>query len=232
LAAAAEPPRSRAMFFFDCQNLYGAARRAWGYRYACFDPIALSQSIAESRGWHLAHVHVYTGVPRPEDRFALNKYWTGKLRWVGQQPIGSSHSRPLRYRDTEDSVCPVCAESLAIVCAKCGHAVKELGHEKGIDTHLALDVVRMAQDGAYDVAVIVSQDQDFAPAAFEVNNIAKAQGRMIFVYSAYPENSHPAANQFPVEFTRRIVVTHDVYAACLDLRTYGTNLDVASIAKG
>ena len=33
--------------------------------------------------------------------------------------------------------------------------------EKGIDLRLGLDVVRMARNGEFDVAVIFSQDQDF-----------------------------------------------------------------------
>jgi len=35
-----------------------------------------------------------------------------------------------------------------------------VGEEKGVDIRMALDVIRMAHRGEYDVAVILSQDQD------------------------------------------------------------------------
>ncbi len=35
-----------------------------------------------------------------------------------------------------------------------------VGQEKGVDIRFALDIVRLARQGAYDVALIFSQDQD------------------------------------------------------------------------
>ncbi len=37
--------------------------------------------------------------------------------------------------------------------------------EKGIDTRIATDLVSLAWESAYDIAVLVSADQDFVPAA-------------------------------------------------------------------
>ena len=42
--------------------------------------------------------------------------------------------------------------------------------EKGIDTRIAADLVSLAWEGAYDVAVLVSADQDFVPAAEYLQN--------------------------------------------------------------
>ena len=51
-----------------------------------------------------------------------------------------------------------------------------LHEEKGIDVRLALDVVPMARENLYDVALIFSQDQDLSEAADEVKAISVQQG--------------------------------------------------------
>ncbi|HXA15464.1 MAG TPA: NYN domain-containing protein [Thermoanaerobaculia bacterium] len=61
-----------------------------------------------------------------------------------------------------------------------------VGQEKGIDVRLALDVVRLAREDAYDVAVLFSQDQDLSEVADEVRAISIAQQRWIKVACAYP----------------------------------------------
>lgn len=42
--------------------------------------------------------------------------------------------------------------------------------EKGIDTRIAGDLVAMAWEGAFDIAILVSADQDFVPAAEYLQN--------------------------------------------------------------
>ncbi len=42
------------------------------------------------------------------------------------------------------------------------------GEEKGVDVRLALDVIRLAHAGAYDVALIFIQDQDLSEVAAEI----------------------------------------------------------------
>lgn len=48
-----------------------------------------------------------------------------------------------------------------------------VGEEKGVDVRIALDIVRMAHRGDYDVALVFSQDQDLSEVAEEVRAIAK-----------------------------------------------------------
>jgi len=50
----------------------------------------------------------------------------------------------------------------------------------------ALDVVRMAREKLYDVALIFSQDQDLSEAADEVKAISVQQDRWIKVACAFP----------------------------------------------
>ena len=45
-----------------------------------------------------------------------------------------------------------------------------VGQEKGVDVRLALDIVRLGREGAYDVAVLFSQDQDLSEVASEIHS--------------------------------------------------------------
>src|ERR1035437_2775789 len=76
---ALEPSPKRAIVFFDGQNLYHAARHAFGYTYPNFDPIALVSAVSKSHGWELAEVRFYTGVPDREDDPFWHHFWTNKL---------------------------------------------------------------------------------------------------------------------------------------------------------
>lgn len=58
--------------------------------------------------------------------------------------------------------------------------------EKGIDVRIAIDVLTLADRGAYDVAVLFSQDQDLAELVTEIRGIAHRQRRWIKLASAYP----------------------------------------------
>lgn len=49
----AEPPVKRALAFVDGQNLYHAARAAFGHTHPNYDVRALSAKVCESRGWAL-----------------------------------------------------------------------------------------------------------------------------------------------------------------------------------
>ena len=50
------------------------------------------------------------------------------------------------------------------VCPHCA-AMINATQEKGVDTLLVTDLLRLGLDGSYDVALLVSQDSDMAPAA-------------------------------------------------------------------
>jgi len=88
-------------------------------------------------------------------------------------------SRPLRYRN----------ETIQLPTARSTRPL--VGHEKGIDVRIALDIVRQAIDGTYDVALLFSQDQDLSEVVDEIKLIAKQENRWIRVACAFPES--PAA---------------------------------------
>jgi hypothetical protein len=94
-----------------------------------------------------------------------------------------------------------------------------VGREKGIDVRMALDIVRLAISGAYDVALVFSQDQDLAEAALEVRDVSAAAGRWIKVACAYPWSPN-AGKQRGINNTEWIRIESDMYSAALDLRDY------------
>ena len=94
-----------------------------------------------------------------------------------------------------------------------------VGEEKGIDVRLALDVVRMARENLYDVALIFSQDQDLSEAADEVKAMSVQQGRWIKVACAFPV-SLTAENRRGINGTDWIKINRATYDACLDPNDY------------
>lgn len=93
------------------------------------------------------------------------------------------------------------------------------GEEKGIDVRIALDVIRMAHRNEYDVAVILSQDQDLSEVVEEIRVIAWEQGRWIKLACAFPF-SPTTRNRRGIEKTDWIRIDRATYDACLDRRDY------------
>jgi hypothetical protein len=53
----------RVVGFVDGQNLFYAAKQAFGYTYPNYDPRRLTEVVAEAQGWTVAGIRFYTGVP-------------------------------------------------------------------------------------------------------------------------------------------------------------------------
>ena len=88
-----------------------------------------------------------------------------------------------------------------------------------MDVRLALDVVRLAREGAYDVAVLFSQDQDLSEVADEVRAISIAQQRWIKIASAFPV-SPTYSNTRGVNKTDWVRFDRALYDLCLDRTDY------------
>ena len=59
-------------------------------------------------------------------------------------------------------------------CPFCHHAyVHEYQIEKGVDVQLAVHMLAAAYDNLFDIAILVSNDGDFAPAVVEVQRLRK-----------------------------------------------------------
>ena len=202
----AEPSTKRAVAFVDGQNLFHAAHKAFGHNYPNYDPKKLARVVCSAQGWELVQTRFYTGVPDAADNAFWHGFWAAKLGQMGRQKIWA-YSRPLRYQNTT-------------VKLPDGSQYSYLaGHEKGIDVRIALDAVRLALDGAYDVAVLFSQDQDLSEVAEEVRGIARREQRWLKLASAFPV-SPTYKNRRGIDRTDWLRIDRATYDSCLDPRDY------------
>ncbi len=201
-----EPTIKRASVFFDGQNLFYAAKDAFGYVFPNYDPELLAHAVCRINGWVVRSIHFYTGIPSAADNPFWNSFWVKKLGLIGKRGV-KTFSRPLRYRNQ-------------LVRLQDGTIATALvGEEKGIDVRIAIDVVRMARIDEFDVCVIFSQDQDLSEVADEIKEISIAQGRWIKVVSAFPV-SPTYANKRGINRTNWIKIERVLYDRCIDPNDY------------
>jgi hypothetical protein len=122
-----------------------SAREAFGWmkeagRFGNFRPYGLGRIAVRDPMRRLTQVRVYTGVPTPNRNKVGNAATQRRMAaWVAESPEKVEvFPRPLRYPPPQ-------------------------GREKGIDVELAIDLVRLALDDEYDVAVLMSTDTDLKP---------------------------------------------------------------------
>jgi uncharacterized LabA/DUF88 family protein len=205
-----EPDVKRAIAFFDGQNLYRHAKAAFGHHHPNFDPIKLTDAVCAPRGWSRRGVRFYTGTPLYDKQPMWHGYWSNRLLAMRRSGILVTH-RVLRYQD-ELVIQPDGSEKTI-----------SIAHEKGIDVRLALDVVRMARQGQFDVALIFSQDGDLAEVVSEVKDIAINTGRWLRVASAYPFSSTATAKR-GIDGAEWIKMDQAFYDECLDPKDYRPKL--------
>jgi len=155
-------PPDRVAVFIDAQNLYKRARGAFGARatdgtiqepsiFGQIKPMELGQLICDRPppGYtrELKQVRVYTG--RPDSTKQPKGYGANLAQCSAWEKAGVFVTwRTLRYHDWPTSK----------------------PEEKGIDVALAIDVVRLAIEGEYDIGVVCSSDTDLRPALEYVHN--------------------------------------------------------------
>ena len=93
------------------------------------------------------------------------------------------------------------------------------GEEKGIDVRLAIDIISMAWQSMFDVALVFSQDQDLSEVAREIRDIARRQNRWIKIASAFPF-SPVVRKARGIDWTDWMRIDRATYDACLDPREY------------
>jgi uncharacterized LabA/DUF88 family protein len=201
-----EPTTKRAIAFVDGQNLFRAAKQAFGHPYPNYDILALASHLCAHQSWQLQQVRFYTGIPNPADDVFWNHFWIGKLRTMSWQKV-HVFSRPLRYRN----------QTVKLPDGKTHTFL--VGQEKGVDVRIALDVVRLAHKNAYDVALVFSQDQDLSEVADEIRQIANEQNRWIKMACAFPF-SPTTHNRRGINGADWIRIDRATYEACLDTRDY------------
>ena len=191
-----EPNDKRVIAFVDGQNLFYAVKNAFGYDFPNYDPVKLAKMVCEQQiQWNLIKVYFYTGVPSVNHDSPKHKFWTAKLASMGKnKQLVQIFTRPLVYH-------------------------QGVGREKGIDIRLALDVMRLTHEIAYDVALIFSQDQDFTEVASEIRHIAINQHRWIKVACAYPVSPYYDNNR-GIQNTDWIRIDKTLYDQTIDTTNY------------
>jgi len=202
----AEPTTKRTFVFFDGQNLFYAAKEAFGYPYPNYDPKLLAENICTSKGWTVAGIHFYTGIPSAADKPFWNHFWIAKMAVMGTRGI-RTFSRALRYRNQTVSL-PDGTFTVTLV-----------GQEKGVDVRIALDIVRFALEDKYDVALIFSQDQDLSEAVQDVKKISILQNRWIKCACAFPA-SPTIPKTRGINGTDWIRIDRKTYDSCIDPKDY------------
>ncbi|MCI0586080.1 MAG: NYN domain-containing protein [Planctomycetes bacterium] len=190
----------------DGQNLFHAARRCFGYRLPNFDVRRLAQAVCSSRGWTLEEVRFYTGVRAPDDEPFWGTLWAAKLAAMGWDGI-RIFARPLVYR------------RVSVRLPAGGSHTFFTRQEKGIDVRIAIDVIRMAYEREYDVALLFSQDQDLSEVARVIRVIARKQARWIKIASPYPRGEG-FGKRPGIDLTDWIPIDRATYDACVDPRDY------------
>jgi len=149
----------RVAVFIDWQNVYKAARRAFGLgelptEHGVFSPYRLARILAagNDRGpdGKLVRVEIHRGLPGPnQDKVGYSANRRQAQVWMAENPeIMIPMMRPLRY--PREGGPPV---------------------EKGIDVRLALSAVEHALLDKCEVAIIFSHDTDLMPAIETISRI-------------------------------------------------------------
>lgn len=201
-----EPNPKKAVVFIDGQNLFHSAKTAFGYTHPNYDVKKLCETICTAKGWKLAQIRFYTGVPDARDNALWHQFWSAKLGYLGKIGV-YAYSRPLRYAN----------ETIELPGGT--NFTKLVGREKGIDVRIALDIIRLAHRKDYDVALVLSQDQDLSEAADEIRVISREQQRWIRIASAFPI-SPTSRNTRGINGTDWIPIERSTYDACIDPTDY------------
>ncbi len=201
-----EPANKRAVVFIDGQNLFRAAKDAFGYSYPNYDVKVLSGMVCREKGWDLTQIRFYTGIPDIQDDVFWSTFWNNKLTYMGQIGI-FVFSRHLRYNN----------KTVKLPDGRMHTFLS--GQEKGIDVRIALDVIKLAHQNVYDVALVFSQDQDLSEVADELRIISEEQKRWIKMASAFPI-SPTYQNTRGINKTDWIKIDRKAYDSCIDSKDY------------
>lgn len=103
-------------------------------------------------------LHVYLSYNKTSGNDAGLRNWASNVldRMPGVQVV----MKPRKVK--RPPKCPSCHAEVS-TCPSCGSSMRGTV-EKGVDTAIVTDMIRLAWEDAYDIAVLVSADSDFVPA--------------------------------------------------------------------
>lgn len=120
--------------------------------------------------------------------------------WLSKQP--GVHVECRERKPKAPPKCPVCREEIRD-CPHCSKPIQGSG-EKGVDTLIATDMIRLAWEDAYDVAVLATSDRDLIPCA----EFLRTKGLKV-VHAAIPPKG--------ADLTKASWASFDVFSACAEI---------------
>lgn len=116
-------------------------------------------------GFSYDGVNVYTSYnPRTTDGKGYHNWVT---TWLDRQP--GIDARCLERKPKSLPKCPICHRQIShCPHTDCGKPIVATT-EKGVDTLIATDMIRLAWEGAFEIAVLASLDSDLVPAVQFLN---------------------------------------------------------------
>lgn len=190
----ARPDPLRVMLFVDGQNLYGSCLRHFGHGYC--HPHLLAQELLLGR--ELAAIRFYSGIHNPRVNPSANAALNRRLAVMKKHGIWT-FTQPLKYSEQQviDPNVAICEHGF------CKVETVRKGREKGIDLRIGLDMLRLARQGHYDVAVLVTQDTDLNQAVDELMLLRDELGLWLACETAYPYNPASGHPNFRLRSCRR-----------------------------
>lgn len=134
-----------------------------GVATACCDQV--NALVKPASGVAYEGLHVYSSYTDGKGPDMKHKNWVET--WLDRQP-GVVATCVKRSQKKSPPKCPGC-HAEATHCVTCSHDMRGM-EEKGVDTRIVTDMMSLAWNGAYDVAVLVSADRDFIPVAEELQS--------------------------------------------------------------
>lgn len=168
--------QARTRGYVDGFNLYKG--RLESSRFKGLDLAALCDRLAGSRVDRVAYCTAHL-VALPQDPGVVARQYT-YLRALSGNPrvdvfLGKFKRRTPRMRKVPEPNCGCCLDSSDTPsCACCSGSTIQVVkfEEKGSDVQLAVQLVKDAFTGAFDRALVISNDSDLQPAVDVVMNVA------------------------------------------------------------
>jgi uncharacterized LabA/DUF88 family protein len=113
--------------------------------------------------------YIYTSFNPLTEEGKKFKNWVST--WLDRQAGINVEARERRRKSTPR--CPLCHKEIThCPHSECGQPIVAT-EEKGVDTLLVTDLLRLAHTGSYDVAVLASLDADMVPAVDYIQTLGK-----------------------------------------------------------
>ena len=162
----------RAMIFLDSSNFYYSLKEIGKSLYDIDFHKFSSLILVANR--NLVKFFYYTA---PVDRATVPEmYKAQQFFWSRLQSQGITLR--LGYLQRKLFKCPRCGiEQNGIKCPQCGNIFARL-EEKGVDVHIATDIVSYAASNEYDIGYLVSSDGDLAEACKRARSLGK---RIVYI---------------------------------------------------